>query len=676
MAFPSREDELWRRTDFGIAERATAWIRSPRPPATRNLDDLPHAIIERLASEAANAAIIVQRDADIVLEQTHPTLARQGVVLMSLDRAVTEHGERVKSLLGDMVATDYDRWTAIGEAVRSGGVFLWVPDGVEAEIAVRVFQWLDGPGHVSAPRSVIALGKGARATVLFEQLSGEGEAPSLYLGGVEAYLGEDAKLVYGELQDWGRGTYHYSNARVRLGRDAELQWMQIMLGGRMTKANAYFDMNGPGAQAFVHGFMFGDRRQHFHLHTLQRHLMDHATSDLLIKCCLKDRARSVYQGLIQVAEGAQRTDAYQANRNLLFSDTARADSIPGPRDPGERRALYARRDARLRGPGADVLPDDTRPAGERGAASDRRRLLRARAGTHSARHRPRPAAVGDRAQDRLSMSVRHSPAGAAPTARAGVPGRSSTRCGCARTSRCSPSRVRRRSSTSTAPRRRRSRDAVLDAMDRHYRLHNANMHRGVYRLAEEATAAFEDARRRVANFLGAASPREIVFTRNSTEAINLVAYSWARTHLAAGDAIVLTEMEHHANLVPWQVLAAERGVTLRFVPVTGGGDLDLAVLPGLLADGRVKLVSFVHLSNVLGTLNPADEIVRQAKAAGAQVLIDASQSVRTVRSTCARWVPTSWCSPRTRCWAPPGSACCGAGALCSRRCHRSSPAAR
>jgi len=102
-----------------------------------------------------------------------------------------------------------------------------------------------------------------------------------------------------------------------------------MVGGRMTKANGYFNMNGSGSRAFVNGFMFGDARQHFHLHTLQRHLQPHTTSDLLIKCCLKDRARSVYQGLIQVAKDAQRTDAYQANRNLLLSDLARADSIPG-----------------------------------------------------------------------------------------------------------------------------------------------------------------------------------------------------------------------------------------------------------------------------------------------------------------------------------------------------------
>ena len=170
-------------------------------------------------------------------------------------------------------------------------------------------------------------------------------------------------------------------------------------------------------------------------------------------------------------------------------------------------------------------------------------------------------------------------------------------------------------------------DAVLAAMDRYYSNFNANIHRGIYGIAEEATAAYEDARRRVATFVNARSPRELIFTRNSTEAINLVAYSWGRSQLKSGDAIVLTEMEHHSNLVPWQILAGERGIELRFIPVTGGGELDLTALPGLLADGRAKLVAVVHISNVLGTVNPVAEIVRQAHAAGALMLVDASQSV-------------------------------------------------
>ena len=170
-------------------------------------------------------------------------------------------------------------------------------------------------------------------------------------------------------------------------------------------------------------------------------------------------------------------------------------------------------------------------------------------------------------------------------------------------------------------------DAVIAAMDDYYSRYNANIHRGIYGIAEEATAAYEDARRRVANFIHAGSPRELIFTRNSTEAINLVAYAWGRSRLAAGDAILLTEMEHHSNLVPWQILAVERGIELRFIPVTAAGELDLEALPALLADGKVKLASVVHISNVLGTINPVERIGREVHAAGGLIMLDASQSV-------------------------------------------------
>jgi cysteine desulfurase/selenocysteine lyase len=170
-------------------------------------------------------------------------------------------------------------------------------------------------------------------------------------------------------------------------------------------------------------------------------------------------------------------------------------------------------------------------------------------------------------------------------------------------------------------------DVVLRAMDRYYETCNANIHRGVYRIAEEATAAYEDARRRVAAFINARSPREVIFTRNSTEALNLVAYAYGRTYLRAGDAILLTETEHHSNFVPWQILAQERGLELRFIPIDADHELDLAALPGLLADGRVKLATVVHISNTLGTINPVAEIARQVRAAGAVMVVDASQSV-------------------------------------------------
>ena len=167
---------------------------------------------------------------------------------------------------------------------------------------------------------------------------------------------------------------------------------------------------------------------------------------------------------------------------------------------------------------------------------------------------------------------------------------------------------------------------VLDAMAAYYDLHNANIHRGVHTLAEEATAAYESARERIASFIGAASPTEIIYTRNTTESINLVAQSWGRANLKAGDLVILTEMEHHSNLVPWQMLAAQLNLRLEFVPVTPQGLLELEGFHQLLTQGP-KLVSFTHMSNVLGTINPAQEMIAAAHAVGAVTLLDGAQSV-------------------------------------------------
>ena len=167
---------------------------------------------------------------------------------------------------------------------------------------------------------------------------------------------------------------------------------------------------------------------------------------------------------------------------------------------------------------------------------------------------------------------------------------------------------------------------VIDALDTYYREYNANVHRGIYTIGEKATAAYEAARVKVARFINAPDSHEVIFTRNATEAINLVAYSWGRRNIDRGDAIVLTEMEHHANLVPWQLLVQERDGDLEFIPITDDGILRLDVLEVLLRL-KPKLVAFTHVSNTLGTINPVREMVEMAHAAGALVLIDGAQAV-------------------------------------------------
>ena len=168
--------------------------------------------------------------------------------------------------------------------------------------------------------------------------------------------------------------------------------------------------------------------------------------------------------------------------------------------------------------------------------------------------------------------------------------------------------------------------AVIEAMNDFYHRFNANIHRGVHTLAEEATAMYEQARVKIARFINARNAHEIIYTRNTTESINLVAYTWARANLKSGDLVILTEMEHHSNLVPWHMLAAERGIQLEFIPVTENGLLDLETYKSLLTR-TPKLVSFTHISNVLGTINPAAEIIKLAHDAGAVAVVDGAQSV-------------------------------------------------
>jgi len=166
---------------------------------------------------------------------------------------------------------------------------------------------------------------------------------------------------------------------------------------------------------------------------------------------------------------------------------------------------------------------------------------------------------------------------------------------------------------------------VIQALVRYYEEYNANIHRGVYAIAERATAEYEEARAKVARFLGAGGPEEIVFTRNITEAINLVAYAWGRRHVGPGDEILVTEMEHHSDLVPWQLLAQERGARLRHIPFDDDGRLILDGLDRLITE-RTKLVGVVHVSNTFGTVNPIAEIARHAHAQRALVLVDGAQS--------------------------------------------------
>lgn len=168
---------------------------------------------------------------------------------------------------------------------------------------------------------------------------------------------------------------------------------------------------------------------------------------------------------------------------------------------------------------------------------------------------------------------------------------------------------------------------VIDAMTDYYRNYHANVHRGIHKLSEEATEAYEGARKKITKFINSPSYRQVIFTRGTTESINLVAYTWGRKHLQAGDVVLSTQMEHHSNIVPWQILAEEKGIVVKYIPILENGTLDLDAYQQLLTDNPVKLVTVVHSSNVLGTVNPVKEMAKTAHEHGALILVDGAQSV-------------------------------------------------
>src|SRR6059036_1892673 len=168
---------------------------------------------------------------------------------------------------------------------------------------------------------------------------------------------------------------------------------------------------------------------------------------------------------------------------------------------------------------------------------------------------------------------------------------------------------------------------VIEALDRFYNQYNANVYRGVYRISEEATVAYEEARRKIAHLINARDPSEIIFVRGTTEAINLVAHSWGRSNIGLGDSVMLTEMEHHSNIVPWQLLARDKGAQLKYVGISDDGRLVGDDFRQHLENGGIKLFAVTQASNVLGTINPVREMVREAHRYNCRVLVDAAQSV-------------------------------------------------
>ena len=316
LPLPSRSDEEWRRTDIRGLDLEQFESFEPADGAA------PSDLIEDVAG------VLRQRGSEPGYIELDAAVAAKGVLFMPLSQAAVEQRELVERRLFSEVRPDRDKLAALHAALFSGGTFLYVPDGVAVDKPLVSQFWSSGGGAAVLPHTLILAGQGSRFNYIDEFLSPDLDRPALASGSAEVFAEEGASVGYISLQRWGRHAWQFANQRVRAGRDASVRLVAVGLGGRFAKNRIEASLAGPGATAELKALFFGSERQFFDYHTLQQHLVGNTTSDLLFKGALRDEARSVYAGLIRIEPHASRSDAYQANRNLLLSRTAKAHSIP------------------------------------------------------------------------------------------------------------------------------------------------------------------------------------------------------------------------------------------------------------------------------------------------------------------------------------------------------------
>jgi Fe-S cluster assembly protein SufD len=325
QSLPDVSLEAWRRTDVHSMPLET--FKLPQPAATQDLAAAPEELLKPLVADQHGGQIVLTpAGAKIDLDQS---ISKQGVIFTDLATAQSRHPEILDRILGQTVNVEEGKFAALAGALAGTGVVLYVPKNVTVQQPLHSVLW--GPGaklaHIS--HLLILIDEGASATYVHESASPTENADALHAGLVEIKVMQGASLKFVELQSWGKHVWNFSHERVRVERAGSLDWIFGAIGSKLTKNFSELDLAGEGATGRMSGFYFTDGTQHLDHDTQQNHLAPHTTSDLLFKGALKGKSRSVWQGMIYVAKGAEKTDGYQANRNIVLEEGARADSIPG-----------------------------------------------------------------------------------------------------------------------------------------------------------------------------------------------------------------------------------------------------------------------------------------------------------------------------------------------------------
>ncbi len=326
MPMPTLKDEDWRRTDYSSIHWDEADKIITANGAT--LETVPAANRDPLIGDR-QGGLLVFVDGKVVHHELANELSGQGIIFTDLLTASKEHEELIRAnLMTKAVHPGEGKFAALHAALWTHGVFVYIPKGKVAEIPLHVVMYNTHQG-ASLGHILVVVEENAQATVLVDYSSAEGKTQSAYIGATELLVGDAANLQYVALQDWNRETYEFSHQRARIGRDGNLDWIVGTMGAHLVKAYLEIELDGKGANGRMSGFFFADGEQFFDHDTQQNHNAPMTVSDLLFKGAAKDTARSVWQGMIKSLPKMQKIDGYQASRNLLLSEDARMDGIPG-----------------------------------------------------------------------------------------------------------------------------------------------------------------------------------------------------------------------------------------------------------------------------------------------------------------------------------------------------------
>jgi len=324
LPYPTTKDEAWRRTDI---RRLDGSVTLPKDEAYLDLQPIPERLLAPLVGNQHGGQItLLPGGINIELNEE---IAQKGVIFSDIENAAKNYPDQLSKALGQIVMPEEGKFAALTAALAPNGVFVYVPRGVEVEQPLHSVLWGAGTGLAHFSHLLIWVEDGASLTYVHEAASPGGDGQTLHGGIVEIHVGAGANLRFVELQSFGSNVWNFTHERARVERDGNLDWIFGAIGSRLTKNFSDLDLVGQGSSGRMSGFYFTDGSQHLDHDTQQNHMAAHTTSDLLFKGALKGQSRSVWQGMIYVAPGAQQTDGYQANRNLVLSENARADSIPG-----------------------------------------------------------------------------------------------------------------------------------------------------------------------------------------------------------------------------------------------------------------------------------------------------------------------------------------------------------